>query len=217
MNKYIPEIHHRHSIRLQNYDYSQKWLYFITICVENRECLFGEITNSQMKLSNIWIIADIFWHKIKNHTKNIKLHEFIVMPNHIHWIFEIAGDENVVNGYDVYDVMWNGGGENDCNGENDCRGLACKTPTGTETKIKYKNNTKNEYMSKISPKSWTISAIIRSYKSAVSKHSHRLWFAFKWQRNYREHIIRTEQEYLKITEYIINNPLKWEMDKLYKK
>jgi hypothetical protein len=48
MNKYNPEIHHRHSIRLKGYDYSQERLYFITICSRNRECLFGKIVDGKM-------------------------------------------------------------------------------------------------------------------------------------------------------------------------
>ena len=60
----------------------------------------------------------------------------------------------------------------------------------------------------------TILSIIGSYKSAVSKHAHRLGFDFKWQRNYWEHIIRNEEEYLRIANYIKNNPLKWYNDKL---
>ncbi|RLD82224.1 MAG: hypothetical protein DRJ10_05265 [Bacteroidetes bacterium] len=49
---YNPKIHHRRSIRLKGYDYSQKGLYFITICVKNRTCLFGNITNGKMNLND---------------------------------------------------------------------------------------------------------------------------------------------------------------------
>ena len=62
----------------------------------------------------------------------------------------------------------------------------------------------------------TLSSIVGSYKSAVSKHAHRLGFAFSWQRNYYEHIIRNEQSYQNISNYIIQNPKKWQDDKFYK-
>lgn len=50
--KYNPNIHHRRSIRLKGYDYSQPGAYFITICTHQRECLFGEIVNRQMQLNH---------------------------------------------------------------------------------------------------------------------------------------------------------------------
>jgi REP element-mobilizing transposase RayT len=87
--KYNPDIHHRRSIRLKGYDYSRNGLYFITICTHDSECLFGEIRSGEMILSHIGVIADVFWHEIKSHTKNVELHEFVVMPNHIHGIIEI--------------------------------------------------------------------------------------------------------------------------------
>jgi REP element-mobilizing transposase RayT len=87
--KYNPDIHHRRSIRLKGYDYSQNGLYFITICTQNREHLFGTITNGQMALNPMGEIAHNEWFKTASMRPNIRLHEFIVMPNHIHGIIEI--------------------------------------------------------------------------------------------------------------------------------
>ena len=92
--KYNPEIHHRKSIRLKGYDYSQAGLYFITICCANRECLFGEIKNNEMILNDAGKIANECWLEIPKHFPNAILHEYIVMPNHIHGIIELAGVEN---------------------------------------------------------------------------------------------------------------------------
>lgn len=89
--KYNPDIHHRRSIRLKGYDYSQNGLYFITICTHNRHHLFGTITNDQMALNPIGKIAHDEWLKTESMRPNIRLHEFIVMPNHIHGIIEIIG------------------------------------------------------------------------------------------------------------------------------
>ena len=88
---YDPEIHHRQSIRLKGYDYSQKGLYFITICTQNRKHLFGEIIHDCGMQLNIAgnMIAQI-WHEIPHYFKNTKLHEFVIMPNHIHGIIEIT-------------------------------------------------------------------------------------------------------------------------------
>lgn len=92
--KYNPEIHHRKSIRLKGYDYSQAGLYFITICCANRECLFGEIKNNEMILNDAGKIANECWLEIPKHFPNAILHEHIVMPNHIHGIIELATVEN---------------------------------------------------------------------------------------------------------------------------
>jgi len=74
---------------------------------------------------------------------------------------------------------------------------------------------KNKFMSKISPKSNSLSTIIRSYKSAVSKHVHRLGYQFAWQPRFYDHLIRDPDAYDRITQYIINNPAKWGKDKFF--
>jgi REP-associated tyrosine transposase len=81
------------SARLQNYDYARAGLYFITICTKNREHYLGEIINNTMQLSNIGVLSDVFWHETKNHSKNIQLHQFVVMPNHLHGVLEIINDK----------------------------------------------------------------------------------------------------------------------------
>ena len=80
------------STRLQNWDYRWNGYYFVTICTENKEEYFGEIKDGKMHLSPIGIIADVLWHEIKNHAKNVELDEFIVMPNHIHGILILDND-----------------------------------------------------------------------------------------------------------------------------
>lgn len=96
MNNYNPKIHHRKSIRLKGYDYSQAGLYFITICCQNRAFLFGEIENANMILNDAGEIANQFWSDIPNHFPNAVLHEFIVMPNHVHGIIELTDETNDV-------------------------------------------------------------------------------------------------------------------------
>ncbi|MEO7047232.1 MAG: hypothetical protein ABI091_18155 [Ferruginibacter sp.] len=96
-SKYNPDIHHRKSIRLKGYEYSQAGLYFITICCQDRIWRFGEILtdeNSQPKmiLNDAGIIANDCWLEIPQHFPNAKLHEHIVMPNHVHGIIELSGD-----------------------------------------------------------------------------------------------------------------------------
>ena len=87
--KYDPEKHHRRSIRLKEYDYSQSGAYFITICVYNRECLFGEIVNGEMRLNEWGTIVENELLKTPELRPNVLLDEYVVMPNHIHGIVVI--------------------------------------------------------------------------------------------------------------------------------
>ena len=87
---YNPNIHKRKSIRLQEYDYSQSGLYFITICTSDRKCLFGQINEQKMVLNEGGDIAEKCWLQIPVHFPNALLHEYIVMPNHVHGIIELS-------------------------------------------------------------------------------------------------------------------------------
>ncbi len=94
--KYNPKIHHRRSIRLKGYDYSKEGLYYITICIKNRKCLFGEIVNDLMVPNDAGKMVEFQWLALITRYPNIKLHEYVVMPNHFHGILEIVGVTPVV-------------------------------------------------------------------------------------------------------------------------
>ena len=189
---YNKDIHHRRSIRLQNYDYSQNGLYFITICTQNREKLFWEdmdiknvdkITtnvganlrvrppltdnvnlNEIIKLNNAGKMINKWIIELPNKYKNIKIDEYVIMSDHIHLIMEIMNDENKENQKQSY----------------------------LNEIIKwYKTMTTNEYIKMVKK------GILFPFNGKI------------WQRNYYENIIRNEEEYLSKMEYIKNNPLKW--------
>ncbi len=179
---YNPNLHHRRSIRLKGYDYSQAGLYFITICINDRKCLFGKIENKKMILNDAGKIADECWSEIPNHFPNAVLHEHIVMPNHVHGIIEITKNNiGVVVGAENFQPL--------------------QQPQQHE-------------FQKMIPRS--IGSMVKGFKIGVTK-----WFRKNtdieklWQRNYHEHIIRNEQSYQRISEYIINNPMNWKEDKFY--
>jgi putative transposase len=88
--KYDPDKHHRRSIRLKGYDYSQKGAYFITICTKNRECLFGEIQQEQMNLNDLGRFVYDVWDDLPNHYAHVELDTFVIMPNHIHGIILLS-------------------------------------------------------------------------------------------------------------------------------
>ena len=90
------EKYHRRSLRLKGYDYSHEGAYFITICTKNRECLLGEIKNGKVILNEFGEIARNEWMKSPIIRKEIKLDEFIIMPNHIHGIVIIDHGTSIV-------------------------------------------------------------------------------------------------------------------------
>ncbi|MBW1892260.1 MAG: hypothetical protein JRI91_00995 [Deltaproteobacteria bacterium] len=86
---YDPEKHHRRSIRLGGYDYSQAGFYFVTICTQNQKCLFGHIADKEMVLNDAGRTAEKCWNNIPKHFPRVKLDKRIIMPNHIHGILSI--------------------------------------------------------------------------------------------------------------------------------
>ncbi|RFS15836.1 transposase [Emticicia sp. C21] len=196
---YNPEIHHRRSVRLQGYDYSREGLYFITICTLDKLCLFGEIVETQMVLNELGETVNKYWLEIPEHFPNAILHEFVIMPNHLHGIIELKSTNVGVQNFEPLREL--------------------QIP-----KI-------NQYQ-KIIPRS--IGSIVRGFKIGVTKwYRDKIKFVLEnkmpkegylqisiygnkiWQRNYHEHIIRNEQSYLTISNYIINNPLNWKEDRFY--
>ncbi|MCK9523321.1 MAG: hypothetical protein M0R76_09820 [Proteobacteria bacterium] len=88
---YNPDIHHRRSIRLRDYDYAQSGAYFITICTQDRECLFGEVVNGQMRMNDAGRMIQAIWDEIPAHYPGVDIDEFVVMPDHVHGIIIISG------------------------------------------------------------------------------------------------------------------------------
>jgi REP element-mobilizing transposase RayT len=88
--KYDPQIHHRRSIRLKGYDYSQSGLYFITLCIQNRECLLGEIEHNLINLNPAGGMVKQIWQQLPRRFPYIQIDEFVVMPNHLHGIILIS-------------------------------------------------------------------------------------------------------------------------------
>ena len=81
--KYNPTKHHRRSIRLKGYDYASPGAYFVTICVQNRECILGEVTDGEIQLNTYGRTVDEFWRQVPIHFTNVSVDAHITMPNHI--------------------------------------------------------------------------------------------------------------------------------------
>jgi REP element-mobilizing transposase RayT len=86
---YDPAQHHRRSIRLKGYDYSQAGAYFVTICIENRACLLGQVAGGAVELNECGQVAHACWQWLREQYEWVDLDAFVVMPNHLHGIVVI--------------------------------------------------------------------------------------------------------------------------------
>ncbi|MGV8048897.1 MAG: transposase [Anaerolineaceae bacterium] len=198
---YNPAVHHRRSIRLPEYDYSQAGAYFITLCAHQREYLFGEIVDGEMKLNEFGQIVQSTWHDLVNHVARIELDAFVIMPNHIHGIITIVG-----------------AGSEPARTEPARTEPARTEPARTEPARTEPARTEPAPTTDITQKQTPLSEIVRQLKTFSAR---RINLARNtpgepvWQRNYYEHIIRDEKSYNAISEYILDNPAKWELDSLF--
>jgi REP element-mobilizing transposase RayT len=217
MQQYNPNIHHRKSIRLKGYDYAQAGLYFITICCNRRGnptwLPFGYIKNGQMILNDAGRMVGKWYDELENKFPDIRCHEMVVMPNHFHCIIENIGAVRA----DLRVCPDNNNERADlhvCPDANNVRADLRVCPDANNANT---NPIKGEHMG--SPlhrvvqwfKTMTTNEYIRGVKTLG-------WQPFNgklWQRNYYEHIIRNEQSYQNISNYIINNPAKWQGDKFF--
>ena len=93
---YNPEIHHRRTIRLQEYDYSSDGLYFVTICTHGHRSLLGAIKDDTMLLNNAGKMVQEWFYRCEEHFPEIRCQEMVVMPNHFHCIWQIVGADRCV-------------------------------------------------------------------------------------------------------------------------
>jgi len=195
--KFDPAIHHRRSIRLEGYDYAGAGAYFVTICVQDKKCLFGEIVAGEMVLNDAGGIVADEWLKTARIRQEIELDEWVVMPNHFHGIVVITrrGDRPVAL---VGDAQGNSGDRGNSRYSGNSGDRRSPLPRGPQPK--------------------SIGALMAGFKSAATKRINELRQTPGtkiWQRNYWEHVIRNGVDLHEIREYIQNNPLKWELDNLY--
>jgi len=210
------------STRLQQWDYRWAGVYYITICTKERQYFFGEIENGKMILTPTGFLANKIWIEIENHHDNVELGTFVIMPNHIHGIIILK--DSIQNNIETGHALSPTKSSELTNGNKQFKELRyapfqtnednLTTETGHALSLQKDNkNIGQERFQNIGKNS--IFSIIGSYKSAVSKHAHRLGFEFQWHTRYYDHIIRDEISYNKISEYILNNILNWDIDEFY--
>ena len=206
--KYNPKKHHRRSIRLKGYDYSQAGAYFITICCKDMKCLFGKIENGEMIMNEFGQIAFDEWIKLSERFANFELDVFQIMPNHMHGILVLT-DTEIITGIPEIENNTPDIGSDSFDSENE-----------NSYKI-------NDHQEMIYPTSITMGDMMGAYKSIVANECLKIWksrwtgagpapiLGKIWHRNLYEHIIRNEHSYQNISNYIITNPQNWKDDKFF--
>jgi len=86
----------RRSLRLNGYDYAQAGAYFITLCTQDRACLFGQVVDGAMRLNDAGEFATRLWHDMPIRFSGLDVDAFVVMPNHIHGILVLSDNAATV-------------------------------------------------------------------------------------------------------------------------
>ena len=223
---YDPDRHHRHSIRLRGYDYAQAGAYFVTICAQDRACLFGEEVDGEVRLSGAGEIVHTVWDDLMRWFPGIDLDAFVIMPNHVHGIVFLG---TVPDADDESDTPFRAEGamnraptnasylprEERSETVDPCRTGASRR-VGARFIAPSSPISRPRVSTQASPNrrpSPTLGEVVRSFK-AVSTRQIRLTgdASFAWQRYYYERIIRSDRELERARVYIAENPGRWADD-----
>jgi REP element-mobilizing transposase RayT len=212
---------------MPNWDYGWNGMYYVTICTGGRECYFGDIINGELKLSEIGSIADKLWLEIPNHFHFVKLDKYVIMPNHVHGIVVINKTNDECRS-EKASIVETSIVETSIVETSIVETLHATSPqplipqplippplTSPPSILPptKSSNMKNKKMSLISPKPGSLSAIIRSYKSAVTNQARQIDADFTWQSRFYDNIIRNDESLNRIRNYIKENPKNWVGDR----
>ncbi len=193
----------RESTRLQGWNYSDPGYYYVTICVNDRCPVLGHVKNGRMQLSKFGKIVAEEWRKIGSIYNNVKLDEWVVMPNHFHGILVITDDESVANG-PVATI----------------HELSLQNPTQhtveTIHELSLREPPPPPRVVRINRRRMLLSKIIGRFKMRSAK---RINVKRKcpgkpfWQSSFYDHIIKDNLSLERIRAYIRNNPKAWNRDR----
>ena len=161
-------------------------MYFITICTADRECYFGQIADGKMHPSELGKIAETEWFKTIELRPDMNLE-----------LGEFVVMPNHIHGIIII-------GSNQYNNDDTMNG-GRDAMHGVSTKIQ----------NKFGPQSKNLASIIRGYKSAITTYARKNKILFQWQSRFHDHVIRSMDDYYRISNYIINNPAQWQKDNFY--
>ena len=176
----------RRSIRLKGYDYTSPGAYFVTICVQGRECVLGDVVDGEMRLSGLGQTVHGFWSQVPIHFPSVSVDAFVVMPNHVHATIMIS----------------------------DPRDRGGTTPPLQQTRY----HCRGAVIAPSPPQSRTtrptLGQIVAYYKYQTTKKINQIRDSTPfWQRGFYDRIIRNDRDLDVIRHYIVDNPLKWELDR----
>ena len=188
----------RRSIRLLGYDYTQPGAYFVTICAHERQHLFGEVVDGQMRLSSAGRVVDWYWRRLPQHFPHVRLGAHMVMPNHAHvilWIVDAVGATHspTISGQTVNVVPTDG-------------------PDQTQRVF----GNASSPLRPNGPAPGSVGAIIGNFKSVTTRRINKMNHTPGdpvWQRNFYERIVRNERALHAIRQYIADNPARWHLDR----
>ena len=191
------------SARLPGWDYASAGWYFVTICTQGQTPFFGEIVDGEMRHSAIGESARRCWEEIPGHFANVRLAEFVVMPSHVHGIVILDRHSG------------NDGVETQANVEVDAREVETRDLASLPQmpmRMGAQSAGKRNRFGPLAP--GALQAIVHAYKSAVTRWCRKNGYRdFAWQARFYDHIIRNEESLGRIREYVVNNPLNWELEK----
>ncbi|MGZ2369415.1 transposase [Ancylomarina sp. YFZ004] len=208
------------SNRAKFWDYSFPADYFITICISGRECILGEIIDGKMILSEYGEIVEMEIKKIPEYHKRAIMNVWTVMPNHIHFIVSL-GDYGFDNGISAIDNVIVNDTVKKIH-EFSLHPTPSSPPSPTQLIEQwwinpiYQPNIDEIKQYRKERRKMIIPKILGKFKQQTSKQINivRNTSGIKnWQSNYHDHIIRNDDEYQRIRNYIINNPRNWNDDK----
>lgn len=160
------------------YDYSKSGMYFVTMCVREMRCVLGHVDDGKTRLSSIGKIIEEDWQLTPKIRPNVKLDDWVIMPNHIHGIIVITH--------------------------------------GIVGRNRYTDETGRDN-NRFGPQSNHLPAIVRGFQSAAARRVHENGYHdFAWHSRIHDHIIRNEQDLLRIRAYIRDNQVKWHEDLYYR-
>ena len=171
--------------RKLGFDYSTEAIYFLTICSKNRIHYFGKIENNKMILNEYGKITDTQIQWLEQQYPYFILHNYIIMPNHVHILCEISTNQFRTDS---------------------SRAVPTTQPVPTERAVPTEQSAP---IRKIK----SISELMGAFKTTSSKKIHLAGNdLFKWQRSFHDHIVRNDYSYQNIYNYITQNPEKWVED-----
>ena len=185
-------------MRLEGRDYAFPGVYFLTICAMDRKCIFGQVREGKMEENDLGRLARECWLAIPRHFVRLELHEFVIMPNHVHGLIQIRSTPGGPLATPSVTMPSNttNAGPTPLVGAQHCCALP---PLSSDPAVK----------------PGSLGAIVRSFKSIVARHAHDElgWTGPVWQRNYFERVVRDGKEFSNATRYIAENPARWEWDR----